>query len=124
MSKRCCPVCVRVLELMKTHDGQAFLTTGGHTTFTGCTLPENLPTDIIKTMTVEFGSRLRRDLVKLHQRTEVLRQRTSSIDTQRMSLESMMPRKESVDYDDLKEAIVQVELDNQVRVTQVATGSP
>jgi hypothetical protein len=67
---------------------------------------------------------LRRDLVKLHQRTEVLRQRTSSIDTQRMSLESMMPRKESVDYDDLKEAIVQVELDNQVRVTQVATGSP
>ena len=64
--------------------------------------------NIIETMTVEFGSKLRRDLVKLQQRTEVLRRRTSSesIDTQRMSLESTMPRGESVDYDDLTANIV------------------
>ena len=55
---------------------------------------------------MEFGSKLRRDLVKLQQRTEVLRRRTSSIDTQRMSLESTMPRGESVDYDDLTANIV------------------
>lgn len=99
-------MCTRLLELLKTYDGKTFLTTGGHSTITGCTLPEWLPANIIETMTVEFGSKLRRDLVKLQQRTEVLRRRTSSIDTQRMSLESTMPRGESVDYDDLTANIV------------------
>ena len=44
---------------------------------------------IIKEMVVEFGSRLRRELVELQQRTEVLRRRTCSTDTQRISLDSI-----------------------------------
>jgi hypothetical protein len=40
-------------------------------------------------MIVEFGSRLRKELTELYQRTEVLRSRDASTDTQRMSLDSL-----------------------------------
>ena len=81
-----------------------FLTTASHSTITACTLPEWLPADIIKAMTVEFGRRLRGDLVRLQQRTEVLRRRTSSIDTRRISVDSIARRNEVVDCDQLVEA--------------------
>jgi hypothetical protein len=40
-------------------------------------------------MAVEFGGRLREELVNLQQRTELLRARTRSTDTRRMSLDSL-----------------------------------
>lgn len=40
-------------------------------------------------MVTEFGTNLRRELVKLEQSTKVLRCRFSSTDTRRMSLESI-----------------------------------
>ena len=98
-------MCVRVLDLLKTHDRKRFITTGGHSTITPCTLPESLPADIIKAIVVEFGKRLRGDLVKIQQHAEVLRQRTSSIDTRRISLESMMQRNEEVDCDEIDQGI-------------------
>ena len=82
-----------------------FLTTAGHSTITACTLPEWLPADIIKAMTVEFGRRLRGDLVRLQQRTEVLRRRTSSIDTRRISVDSSI-LSEVDDYDQVEEAFI------------------
>ena len=74
---------------MKRSDKHKFIITGRHSTITPCTLPEWLPADIIKKMTVEFGGRLRRELVKLQKGTEDLRQRTFSTDTRRISQESL-----------------------------------
>jgi hypothetical protein len=84
---------------LKTHDGKAFVTTGEHSTITPCTLPEWLPVAIIEKMVVEFGSKLRKELVKLHRNSEVLlRHRAGSTDTQRISLDSIMgmPEREGV----------------------------
>lgn len=89
VSKRCCPVCAHLLRLLSTCNGKRFVTTGEHSTITPCSLPEWLPAHIIKEMVVEFGSRLRRELVELLQRTEVLRRRTCSTDTRRISLDSI-----------------------------------
>lgn len=91
-------MCAHLLKLLSTHDGEKFVTTGEHSTVTPCTLPEWLPANIIKAMVVEFGSRLRKELVELHQRTDILRSRTCSTDTQRMSLDSMRaPEEVSLD---------------------------
>lgn len=91
-------MCAHLLRLLRTHDGKKFITTGEHSTITACTLPEWLPADIIKEMVVEFGSRLRRELVELHQRTEVLQRRACSTDTRRISLDSMGgPEKDILD---------------------------
>jgi len=97
-------VCARLLDLLETCDKKKFLTTGGHSTVTPCTLPEWLPDHIIKEMVVEFGRRLRVELVKLQQRTEVLRGRTSSTDTRRISVDSVGSKNESIDNDGFEEA--------------------
>jgi hypothetical protein len=94
-------VCVHLLGLLKTHDGKRFRTTGSHSTITPCTLPEWLPVDIIEAMVVEFGGRLRAELVKLQNLGDVLRHhnRTSSNDTRRISIDSMTSGIESVNHD-------------------------
>lgn len=53
-------------------------------------------------MVTEFGTNLRRELVKLEQSTKVLRCRFSSTDTRRMSLESIA----GADMDDLDDKSV------------------
>jgi hypothetical protein len=84
-------VCAHLLELLKTHDGKRLITRGQHSKITACSLPEWLPADIVKMMIMEFGGRLRKELVELQKRSEVLRLRASSNDTQRMSQDSTMP---------------------------------
>ena len=92
-------MCAHLLKLLKTHDGKTFITTGEHSKVTPCTLPEWLPRSIIEEMVGEFGSRLRRELVKLRQRTKVLRLRTASTDTRRISLDSIATTGEAL-YDE------------------------
>jgi hypothetical protein len=95
-----------MLDLLETHDKKKFLTTGGHSTITACTLPEWLPANIINEMVIEFGKKLRNELVKLHQRgNEVLRRRASSNDTRRISLDSVESKNESVNLDDFEEGV-------------------
>lgn len=61
--------------------------------------------NIIEEMVMEFGVRLRRELVKLHKGTEVLRRQTASTDTRRLSLDSMeMAETEVFDAEDVKNA--------------------
>jgi hypothetical protein len=94
-----------LLKLLKTHDGEMFVVTEEHSKITPCTLPEWLPVNIIEEMVMEFGVRLRRELVKLHKGTEVLRRQTSSTDTRRLSLDSMeMAETEVFDAEDVKNA--------------------
>lgn len=88
------PCVCYLLKLLKTHDGKMFVTTGEHSKITSCTLPEWLPVDIIEQMAVEFGRRLRKELVKLQQSTEVLRRRVDSTDTRRISLDSIRTSEE------------------------------
>ena len=90
VSKRCCPVCARLLSLLKPNqENTIFLTTGNHTTISACMLPECLPQEIIDQMVMEFGVRLRKELVNLQKTTEVRRNRTRSNDTRRISMESL-----------------------------------
>jgi hypothetical protein len=97
-------VCAHLLDILETPDGKKFYTTGRHSTITGCTLPEWLPADIVNAMVVEFGRRLRRELVKLQQRTKVLRRRTSSSDTRRISVDTVKSGNEEIDDEFLVEA--------------------
>ena len=87
---------------MKTRDGKKFIVTEEHSTISPCTLPEWLPRDIIEKMVTEFGTNLRRELVKLEKSTKVLRCRFSSTDTRRMSLETIA----GADMDDLDDKSV------------------
>ena len=89
MSKRCCPVCAHLLKLLKTHSGENFVITGEHSTITPCTLPEWLPEPIINQMVKAFALRLRKELVELQKRPEVLRGRAHLNDTRRISLDSL-----------------------------------
>jgi hypothetical protein len=82
-------VCAHLLKILKTWDGKKFVFKGSHSMVTACTLPEWLPADIIDTMNMEFGARLRKELVKFMQRTEIMRVRVHSTDTDRLSLDSI-----------------------------------
>ena len=98
-------MCAHLLGLLKTHDGKKFHITGEHSRITACTLPEWLPAKIVMEMIVEFGGRLRKELVKLQQTIELMRQRASSTDTRRMSLDSMSSRDEGLDNDYIKKNV-------------------
>jgi len=87
-----------------------FFATEEHSTITPCTLPDWLPRDIIEKMVVEFGSRLRMELVKLQNNTEVLRCRTSSTDTRRISLDSVAGLVKQIDDDEILDMAFQDEL--------------
>jgi len=63
---------------------------GNHSTITACTLPEFLSEEFIDQMTVEFGLRLRKELVNLWKTTPVQRARTRTSDTRRISMESLV----------------------------------
>jgi len=80
---------MHLLKLLKTWDGNPFIITGKHSTITPCTLPKWLPADVIARMVSEFGSRLRRELVKLKQCTEIVWPWTCSTDTAKLSMNSL-----------------------------------
>ena len=81
-----------------------FFATEEHSTITPCTLPEWLPANIIETMVVEFGAKLRRELVKLQKGTGILQRRTSSTDTRRISIDSMKTEISVEDSDSIRVA--------------------
>ena len=82
-------MCAHLLGLLKTSDGNSFIVKGNHNTITACTLPEWLPDDVIASMILEFGSRLRRELVKLKQHTEMVKTRALSTDSGWLSMDSL-----------------------------------
>jgi hypothetical protein len=80
---------VYLLRLLKTFDGHPFIFMGKHSTITACSLPEWLPEDILAKMIEEFGGRLRCELVKLKQHTEIVKNRTLSTDSGQISIDSL-----------------------------------
>jgi len=106
VSKRCFPVCARVLGLLKPNKFDKFFTTGIHTTITACTLPECLPEKIIDQLVLEFGLRLRRELVNLQETATVQRLRARSNDTRRLSMESIVLTERERPNPKISEALV------------------
>ena len=82
--------CACLLSLLKPNSEDRFLTMGNHTTISGCTLLECLPQQIIDQMVVEFGLRLRKELVNLQKTTEVQQAQAWTNDTRRISMESLI----------------------------------
>lgn len=91
MSKRCCPVCAWLLRLLNKHYGTKFVITDQHSNITSCAISEFLPDDIIYLMVLEFSRRLRLELEKLQETTDVLRGRAGTSDSTRLSLDSNGP---------------------------------
>jgi hypothetical protein len=75
---------------MRSNDKGSFITTGNHTTISACTLPECIPQHIIDQMVVEFGLKLRKELVNLQTTTKVQRARAQTNDTRRISMDSLV----------------------------------
>jgi len=88
--ERCCPACARLLSLLKPNDHDKFLTTGNHSTIIACTLPEYLSEQIIDQIAVEFGLRLRKELVNLQKTAAIQRARARTSYTRRISMESLI----------------------------------
>jgi hypothetical protein len=65
VSKRCCPMCRSLLSLLANDKELPFLVKGSHTTVSACTLPPWLPSNIVDAMNQIFGSRLRKELIKI-----------------------------------------------------------
>lgn len=68
VSKRCCPVCAHLLNLLSTshHDPdrrEHFIIKGTHNSITGCSMPTWLPADILKNMNDRFALELRDELL-------------------------------------------------------------
>lgn len=68
VSKRCCPVCAHLLNLLSTshHDPdrrEHFIIKGTHNSITGCSMPTWLPADILKNMNDRFALELRNELL-------------------------------------------------------------
>jgi hypothetical protein len=89
VSKRCCPVCQQVLQILNT--GKPFIVRGSHTKISACTLPTWLPEDIVNSMNMIFGSQLRGELSELIERKSVVRNRCLSSESQRLSINSNGP---------------------------------
>src|SRR5947209_14074215 len=70
VSKRCCPVCARLLTILSESAWYKDLATpfkfrASHGNISGCSLPPWLPTEIHKRMVKEFGEELKQCLEKL-----------------------------------------------------------
>jgi|SRR5947209_345044 len=69
VSKRCCPVCTRLLAILSKptwcKDVAHFKFRASHGNITGCSLPPWLPTIVHQQMVKEFGEELRQYLEKL-----------------------------------------------------------
>ena len=86
VSKRCCPVCQQLLNILTT--GKPFVVRGSHTKISSCTLPTWLPENIVNSMNIIFGSQLRGELSELIERKSVVRNRSLSLESQRLSIDS------------------------------------
>ena len=86
VSKRCCPACAHLLQILETRDGKPFIVSRVHPRITSCTLPPELPKTIVKQMVMEFAGRLRKELVRLLQTNKVVSGRIRSTDSRRLSL--------------------------------------
>lgn len=87
VSKCCCPTCGHLLRLLGANGGP-FIVRGSHHTVTACTLPTWLPKETVDSMNQAFGSQLRRELVDLIHCPELLRNRSQSIGSERLSIDS------------------------------------
>ena len=90
MSKRCCPVCAFLLNLLNKHYETKFVISDVHPNVTSCALPEWLPKDIVYLMVREFSRRLRQELSKLQESSSRRGQRgrADSSNTVRASVDS------------------------------------
>ncbi|KAF8951654.1 hypothetical protein BDZ97DRAFT_1931961 [Flammula alnicola] len=69
-SKRCCPVCARLLSTISpVASSQSFVTRGSHRTITPCTLPDWTPPQIVEQLNNHFGQPLRKAICQLMERT-------------------------------------------------------
>ena len=87
ISKQSCPVCLKLLSLLI---GLKFIVRGSHNTITPCSLPAWLPSHVVDSMNEFFGGQLRRELLELMDRTEVIRTRKDSTGSHRLSADINM----------------------------------
>jgi hypothetical protein len=89
VSKRCCPVCQQLLNIFNSLTPEKpFIVRGSHSKITACTLPTWLPENFVNSMNNIFGSQLRGELSELIGRKSVVHNRSLSLESQRLSIDS------------------------------------
>jgi hypothetical protein len=81
-------VCAFLLNLLNKQFKTKFVVSDVHSNITPCALPEWFPGNIVRSMVVEFGRRLKEELCMLQESTGQRRQ-ADTTDTVRMSMDSI-----------------------------------
>ena len=81
-------MCAFLLHLLNKHCDTKFDVSDEHSNISACALAEWLPGKIVYLMVVEFSRRLREELIKLQESTN-LRARAGTSDTGRMFMDSV-----------------------------------
>ncbi|KAF8345214.1 hypothetical protein F5887DRAFT_1196494 [Amanita rubescens] len=89
VSKPCCPVCHHLLQTLSNCPEKVFVTRGAHNSISPCSLPTQLPEDAIRDMNMTFGKQLRTQLIKLMTDSKLVRNRTISATSDRLSLDTL-----------------------------------
>ncbi|KAF8809715.1 hypothetical protein BYT27DRAFT_7254442 [Phlegmacium glaucopus] len=87
VSKCCCPTCEFLLSLLTKGQPPLYLVIGSHSSVMACTPPPWLPADIVDSMNVFFGGKLRQELIMLMDHP-LMRGCTTSTGSRRISSES------------------------------------
>ena len=74
--------------------GQAFVTRGAHSSISPCSLPAELPEHVIHDMNMTFGEQLRVQLTEFMANSKLVRNRTISATSDRLSLDSLEDRRQ------------------------------
>ncbi|KAF8905270.1 hypothetical protein CPB84DRAFT_1845067 [Gymnopilus junonius] len=78
VSKRCCPVCHKLIKHFVDVRGNEFETRDSHNTVTSCALPDWLPDNIIDLMNTFFGGWLRKEIIMHMKRGSMVQHSKSS----------------------------------------------
>ncbi|KAF8349088.1 hypothetical protein F5887DRAFT_1242942 [Amanita rubescens] len=91
VSKPCCPVCHHLLQTLSNCQPpeQVFVTRGTHDLISPCSLPTQLPEDVIRDMNMTFGKQLRVQLTKFIANSKLVRNCTMSATSDRLSLDTL-----------------------------------
>lgn len=78
--RSCCPTCQHLLSLLSKQRDRPLIVTGSHNALTPCTMPTWLPGHIVDSMNQFFGAQLRRELVEIVDRSEILQNPSTDLD--------------------------------------------
>jgi hypothetical protein len=93
-------VCKHLIKILGESRLQPFTIGGSHNTITACTLPTWLPEYIVDKMNEHFGGQLRRELVNVMKSQDLVRRRTPSSGSRRVSTDSNRSNPDDIEVDD------------------------